>query len=283
MHRVYWNGSEWVDEVITRTPSNEETSNGFVYASNDIELFVGQSNRVERWKFDGTSWTKVEDIMTGVQTFRPVCIRNYNDELKCVFIQWTGDTTSSAKYFAWAKDGFVKGYGLDENKWQIVSSAGLECTYSILKVKGFSLICSKENFGAGRMLRAKMLMSSEANKQGAAIVVDCDGTDNNWYHMEWINDGRYRIGKMVSGSYSDLNAETVTAEIDSWFKMFLIDKGSEVEGVEGKPLLTATDTTFFLWLHRSASGTPGGVAAISWIDWIFSSQIHRARTFCEYR
>ena len=73
---------------------------------------------------------------------------------------------------------------------------------------------------------------------------------------------------MVSGSYSDLNAETVTAEIDSWFKMFLIDKGSEVEGVEGKPLLTATDTTFFLWLHRSASGTPGGVAAISWIDWI---------------
>ena len=86
VHRVYWNGSEWVDEVITTTPSNEETSNGFVYASNDIELFVGQSDRVERWKFDGTSWTKVEDIMTGVQTFRPVCIRNYNDELKWTII-----------------------------------------------------------------------------------------------------------------------------------------------------------------------------------------------------
>ena len=243
IHHLYWNGSQWVDEIVT-TSSVENVANGIVHASNDIELFVGQSDRVERWKYDGSSWSKVEDIPTGVAVRKPNCRHPYNDEIKAVFVEYTGDWTSPAKYFAWGVNGFVGRPVPDISQMEgvyTIVSGDFELSEEpsgsgngVLKGIGSeaSLIThNSANISTGKVIRAKLRIDSSLSDAASGIVFGFQDS-SNFYHVRIHTLDELQIYEWVGGSASKKGSASVTINTDTWYILEII--WSDANTIEAK-------------------------------------------------
>jgi len=128
-----WNGSSW-DSPITITTTDYFMNNldFIVHSSSNIELYLtasgsssGLGGDIEKWSWDGSSWTKIETILSEDDTDfppnDPYIVQNFNPELKVVFSENKYDYSTPLKVFAYGDSGFVQSveYNIDwDGKWQ---------------------------------------------------------------------------------------------------------------------------------------------------------------------
>ena len=142
-----WNGSSWdTPTVITSTDDTFNSHDFYVHSSSNIELYLigsglsGKGGDVEKWTFDGSSWTKVATLVSessqGKPLNNPVFVYNFDSDLKVVFSEAYGggtDYTTPQKVFAYGDSGFVQsiGHGVDfeneaEGAFKIVGGTYLD-------------------------------------------------------------------------------------------------------------------------------------------------------------
>jgi len=150
-----WNGSSWdTPTVITSTDDVFNSHDFYVHSSSNIELYLigsglsGRGGDVEKWTFDGSSWTKVATIISessqGKPLNNPVFVYNFDSDLKVVFSEAYGggtDYTTPQKVFAYGDSGFVqsiKESTLNTDIWTVRGNATVSAANSIATVQGTS-------------------------------------------------------------------------------------------------------------------------------------------------
>ena len=123
-----WTGSAWTTpETIT---AGSGTAGEFiVHSATDIEAYLTDSSyNIDKWTWDGTTWTFIEQIYTKgtmVATTSSKVILNGDSDLKIVFGEQNEDYTTSLKTYAYGDSGFVQSTPscLDTDIWDVISGS----------------------------------------------------------------------------------------------------------------------------------------------------------------
>lgn len=128
-----WDGSTWTTPVSITTTDNVFNYVDFIlYSLTNIEAYLttsGQNGRggdIEKWNWDGTSWSKdhtvLSETVSGVPLDMPIVPVNFNSDLKVIFCQVKPDdySDSSLKLYAYDGSNFVQNILclLDLDKWE---------------------------------------------------------------------------------------------------------------------------------------------------------------------
>ena len=124
---VRWNGSAWTaQEIITNTDGTSAYTDFIINSPSSIDAFIVTAGfrqivdpsddfdgDLERWEWNGVSWSYAETIMyeekAGIPVNRPHIPLNFNPEISIVFDSWIPKSPLSpkAKIWAWGNGGFV--------------------------------------------------------------------------------------------------------------------------------------------------------------------------------
>lgn len=93
-----WNGAEWETKTITDTDTKFNFADFIIHSTSNIECYLitsGEVGRrggdVEKWIWNGASWTFDATILTQLETGKALCSPmvpyNFNSELKMIFCE----------------------------------------------------------------------------------------------------------------------------------------------------------------------------------------------------
>lgn len=258
---VRWTGSSWTDEVtITTTDGTSSYADMIIYGTNDIDAFIitegfsqlsgndDYSGSLERWHWNGSTWSFMETIMSeaksGNPVNRPFVPLNYDSEIKIVFDSWNPKYPLSpeVKMWAWGDSGLVRRTEIESGTY------GLETNTDNPKISSgtFSLSNARyENFNRA---------DSDANTFEWTTFTTGDGTgtltsvfSGGVYNVTVVNPGGSgRHGKTLSGTFgitgnwdvrtkftvTDYPTDTVSGLI---YTLCLFTQPDECDTVSGTP------------------------------------------------
>ena len=296
-----WNGSSW-DSPTTIT-SSDYWINCFdfiVHSSSNIEAYLttsgltGWGGDIEKWTWDGTSWSKVATIISESANGRalnyPVVVHNFDSELKIVFTEVKDDWTTSLKVFAYGDNGFVQSShsGLDPNKWEVLSSgAG---SYSISD--GMLHINLKTNTGSEKALtirnknvypysqidsyifegyiKAYGTSYAETSWTESGLAVGQEDSEGlNWndkYSVGWEGrNDRFALHSWI-GSFQSIPLSVTN---NTWYLYYLhIKSSSDADACIGDTCAASTWDIGASTNYRQILGGQGNAYVEYWIDWI---------------
>lgn len=116
VHFTRWTGSAWASEIVTSTDARGNYPDFIVRSSTSLEAYLttdglaGGGGDIERWDWDGNTWTQVAAIRTesagGVAMDSPKIIRNFREDLRVVFTEVNDDWSSAElKVFIFGAEG----------------------------------------------------------------------------------------------------------------------------------------------------------------------------------
>ena len=172
-----WNGSSW-DTPVTITSTDDVNSFDFiVHSSSNIELYLtssgsaGKGGDIEKWAWDGSSWSKVTTVMSESDTNYPLSypsiVFGYNSELKVIFSEVHSDYSTPLRVFAYGDNGIVQkvtGEGIDTNKWNV--DGNVVVSNSEIALDEDDGIYSKPSWGYGYSVISK----AKADEQDVIFV-----------------------------------------------------------------------------------------------------------------
>lgn len=114
-----WDGSGWTTpQAITTSTDNSDGPAMVLKSANDIRAHLSTDADgdglldIEEWQFDGSSWSKVETILSGSDYGKdldtPSTPMPYTDEIDLLFSENAGDFSTQLKLFAHGMNGFAK-------------------------------------------------------------------------------------------------------------------------------------------------------------------------------
>lgn len=118
VYHIAWDGSSWgsENEITTITGTPHITSAVFITSGSDITAYIPISGDLEKWTWNGTSWSQDSTTMPVASFKSDGCVRCTNvqdaDSLKVIFSDWdNGDyTNADLEVFCLdSSDNFVAG------------------------------------------------------------------------------------------------------------------------------------------------------------------------------
>ncbi len=115
-----WNGLSWDAPVTITTTDNQFNSCDFiVHSATNIEAYLvtgggaGRGGDIERWDWDGVTWSKVKTILAEGGDWKalgnPQIVKDYSQKIKLIFAEQKAENfTTQLKIFAYGKVGFVE-------------------------------------------------------------------------------------------------------------------------------------------------------------------------------
>lgn len=129
---IKWSGSAWTSPQIIVASSSWQTTHDFiVHSSTNIEAYIDTGNKIEKWIYNGTTWSLGSLIADGADYDNSVClpaiVHNYTNNLKLTFSQCLAGYTNKA--FAHGDSGFIgaclEETTIDSTKWNIGGSPAI--------------------------------------------------------------------------------------------------------------------------------------------------------------
>lgn len=233
----YWTGSGW-SSPTTITGVGAEFSSGQISptTSTDIDAYLSVSSNserggdLERWNYDGTSWTLQETILSksnsGEDINHPKVTRPAeNSELSIVFSQSDeGDyTNSDLKVYAWGDQGLVQSGGTAAtSEWPLHEDSG--STIHDVRGPNDGATQNTPTLGQTGVLGTTSIGFNSSNSEWCDLGGDtfgiADGTVNEFTLLAWVYWTGATTGAegVVRGPF-----ETGTAPGNPVYALFIAD------------------------------------------------------------